>query len=99
MKDKLKVKIARLKEIKDYDDLDTSSMVDTSKPVKFEDLDLKLSETPPTQVISIRLPSELLNEMKAFASQRDIPYQALIKLFLSKSVEEMKKQARKRSIR
>ena len=81
------------REIKVYDRVDTSSFVDKAKPLTFESLDLKLPETPPTQVISIRLPSELVNEIKAIGSQRDIPYQALIKLFLAESVKDMKKRA------
>lgn len=81
------------KEIEDYDQNDTSAMVDTSKALKFEDLGLKLPETPPTQVISIRLPSELLNEIKATGSQKDIPYQALIKLWLAESLQRLKKRA------
>jgi len=35
----------------------------------------------------------LLNEIRAFASQRDIPYQAAIKLFLSESLERRKGRA------
>lgn len=80
-------------EITDYDTQDTSTMIRASEALSFEDLGLKLPETPPTQVVSIRLPSQLLNELKALASQRDIPYQALIKLFLSESVEKMKKKS------
>jgi len=37
-------------------------------------------------VVSIRLPSELLNQIKAAASARDVPYQALIKLLLAESL-------------
>jgi len=79
--------------INDYDATDTAGMIDSSKPLKFEDLGLKLPDVPPTQVISIRLPSRLLNELKAISSQRDIPYQALIKLFLSESVTRFKKKS------
>jgi len=78
-------------EIKDYDAIDTSGMIDTSKPLKFEDIGLRLPDVPPTQVISIRLPSALINELRAISSQADIPYQALIKLLLSGSVSKFKK--------
>ena len=78
-----------------YDKYDTSGFIDTAKPLRFEALGLKLPVTPPTQVVSIRLPSALLNDIKAIGSQRDIPYQALIKFFLSNSVVEMKKSLRK----
>ena len=83
----------RRKEIRDYDDHDTSGMVDPGRPLRFEDLGLKLPKVPATQVVSIRLPSALLNEIKAFASQRDVPYQSLIKLFLSESLERRKRAA------
>ncbi len=93
MKQKLKSKTRAPKEIKVYDSTDTSFSVDSTKPLKFEDLGLKLPQTPPTQVVSIRLPSELLNEIKAIGSQKDVPYQALIKLFLSESVAQIKKKS------
>jgi hypothetical protein len=73
-------------EIRDYDSRDTSTMIDPDAPLSFEDLGLELPKPPPTQVVSIRLPSELLNQLKAFASARDIPYQALIKLLLAESL-------------
>jgi len=46
-------------------------------------LGLKLPATPPTQVVSIRLPTALLNEIRAKASAQDVPYQALIKTLLA----------------
>ncbi len=82
----------RAREIRDYDATDTTALIDESKLLKFEDHGLKLPEVPPTQVVSIRLPSNLLNELKALSSERDIPYQALIKLFLSQSVSRFKKR-------
>jgi predicted DNA binding CopG/RHH family protein len=81
-----------LRVIADYDVADTSDMIDRSKPLKYEDIGLKLPEVPPTQVISIRLPSTLLNNLRAISSETDIPYQALIKLFLSDSVAKFKKK-------
>jgi CopG antitoxin of type II toxin-antitoxin system len=80
-------------EIRDYDVADTSTMIDSSRPLKFEDLGLRLPDIPPTQVISIRLPSRLLNELRAISSERDIPYQALIKLLLSESVSHYKRRS------
>jgi predicted DNA binding CopG/RHH family protein len=82
-----------MKEIRDYDDQDTSTMIDRRRALTFADLGLQLPKVPPTQVISIRLPSALLNDIKAFASARDIPYQALIKLLLSESLERRKRRA------
>ena len=83
----------KTKEIKVYDQFDTTNLIDPKKPLRLKDLGLELPPPPPTQVISIRLPSELLNEIKAIGSQRDIPYQALVKLFLSEAVSKMKKRA------
>jgi predicted DNA binding CopG/RHH family protein len=82
-----------LKEIKDYDDFDVSQMIDPSKPMSFESLGLKLPDTPPTQVISIRLPTALINEIKALGSLEDVPYQALIKLMLAEGIKKKKKRA------
>lgn len=61
-------------------------MIDPARPLTFGDLALELPKAPPTQVVSIRLPSVLLNELKALASARDIPYQALIKILLAESL-------------
>lgn len=74
--------------IDDYDGQDTTTMIDVSRPLRFSDLGVKLPESPPTQVISIRLPTMLLNQIKAIGSQQDVPYQALIKLFLVKAVQK-----------
>jgi hypothetical protein len=82
-----------LRSIGDYDAVDTSGMIDPSKPLKFEDLGLRLPDVPPTQVVSIRLPSALLNELKAISSETDIPYQALIKLILSRSVSKFRRRS------
>jgi hypothetical protein len=83
----------RSEEVHDYDSLDTTGMIDSSKPLRLEDLGLTLPPVPPTQVVSIRLPSALLNQIKALGSERDVPYQSLIKLFLAESVTRMKKTA------
>ena len=78
--------------VADYDLNETASMVDPKQPLTFQDLGLKLPVTPPTQVVSIRLPSELLNELRAIGSAQDVPYQALIKLLLAQGVSEIKKK-------
>lgn len=85
-------KSSKLKEILDYDDIETTNLIDSRKPLSLSDLGLKLPAQKPTQVISIRLPSELINALRAIGSQNDIPYQALIKLSLSKSVAEWDKE-------
>jgi len=84
---------SRLEEIRDYDDRDTSTFIDPAKPLTFTDLGVALPKAPPTQVVSIRLPSTLLNELKAFASARDVPYQALIKLMLAEALARRNRRA------
>lgn len=82
----MKKKFKKATEIRDYDVLDTSVMIDPDKRLTFEDIGLELPPTPPTQVISIRLPTELLNELKARGSRDDVPYQVLIKLLLAQGL-------------
>lgn len=43
---------------------------------------------PSTKAISIRLPESLIERLKILANKRDIPYQSLLKIFLSKKVEK-----------
>jgi len=89
-----KNKSSRSQEITDYDRDDTSSFVDAEKPLQFAEIGIQLPANPPTQVVSIRLPSELLNELRALGSQQDVPYQALIKIFLAEAVaQKVKKRA------
>jgi predicted DNA binding CopG/RHH family protein len=39
-----------------------------------------------TRTISLRLPESMLDELKALANQRDIPYQSLLKVFLAERI-------------
>ena len=41
---------------------------------------------PSTKTISARLPQALLEELKALANERDVPYQSLLKIFLAERV-------------
>ena len=43
---------------------------------------------PSSKTISLRLPEHILNEIKMIARKRDIPYQSLIKMFLSDRLKE-----------
>ena len=45
---------------------------------------------PSTESISLRLPSYLLARIKEIANKKDVPYQSLMKIFLSEKVEESK---------
>ncbi len=47
---------------------------------------------PSTETISLRLPENLLNEIKILAHREDIPYQSLMKILLSKGVNSIRNQ-------
>ncbi len=76
------------REITDYDEHDTTSFIDKSHPLKLHDLGFKLPKEGPTKVLSIRLPTDLYNKLKAYSTNMDMPYQAYIKYLLSKGVED-----------
>jgi predicted DNA binding CopG/RHH family protein len=42
---------------------------------------------PTTRSISIRLPQAMVDELKLLANKRDVPYQSLLKVFLSERIE------------
>ncbi|TAK07753.1 hypothetical protein EPO44_03615, partial [bacterium] len=42
----------------------------------------------PVKSISLRLPREMLNELKVLANKKDIPYQSLIKVYLAEKIKE-----------
>jgi len=41
---------------------------------------------PSTKTISVRLPESMLEELKILANKRDVPYQSLLKIFLSERI-------------
>ncbi len=41
---------------------------------------------PSTKTISLRLPEEMIDDLKVLANKRDIPYQSLLKIFLSERI-------------
>ncbi len=43
---------------------------------------------PTTESISIRVPKYLLARIKSIANSKDVPYQSLIKVFLSERVQQ-----------
>lgn len=43
---------------------------------------------PSTQTISLRLPEDLLEELKILANKRDVPYQSLIKILLRQKIDD-----------
>jgi predicted DNA binding CopG/RHH family protein len=42
---------------------------------------------PSTKTISIRLPESMIEELKLLANKRDVPYQSLLKIFLSERID------------
>jgi predicted DNA binding CopG/RHH family protein len=70
---------------------DSADFIDWSKAKRARFPDLK----PSTRTISLRLPQMLIDELKILAHKRDIPYQSLLKSFLTERVrEELSPRAR-----
>ena len=49
---------------------------------------------PSLRTISLRLPEMMIEELKLLANKMDVPYQTLIKIYLSERVREELKSAR-----
>lgn len=62
---------------------DSSAHVDWSKAERVRLPNLKPSSTS----ISLRLPNALLERIKVAANKRDVPYQSLIKTWLSEKID------------
>jgi predicted DNA binding CopG/RHH family protein len=66
-----------------WDEHDSSDYIDWSKAEKAVFPNLKLS----TESISLRLPTPLLAHIKELANEKDVPYQSLMKVYLSDRVK------------
>ena len=62
---------------------DSTEFVDWSKARRGVFPNLK----PSTKTISLRLPESMLEELKLLANKKDVPYQSLVKVFLSERIE------------
>ena len=62
---------------------DSTDFVDWSKSERTVFPNLK----PTTESISLRLPSPLLARLKELANERDVPYQSLLKVYLSERID------------
>lgn len=62
---------------------DSANRIDWSKAERARFPNLK----PSTKAISLRLPADLLERIKAAANKRDVPYQSLIKVWLAEKVD------------
>ena len=65
-----------------WEENDSSGYLDWPKAKKLAVPDLR----PSTTAISIRLPDALLHRIKMTAHKRDIPYQSLIKIWLTEKI-------------
>jgi predicted DNA binding CopG/RHH family protein len=63
---------------------DSAEYIDWSKAKKVQFPNLKAS----TQSISLRLPVSLLDSIRVEANKRDVPYQSLIKVWLSEKLQK-----------
>ncbi len=71
------------KERKFWESHDSTDYVDWSRAERAIFPNLK----PSTTAISLRLPVSLLDQIKIAANKRDMPYQSLIKAWLSEQVD------------
>jgi predicted DNA binding CopG/RHH family protein len=63
---------------------DSSDYLDWSKARRITFSNLK----PSTKTISIRFPEPMLEELKLLAHKREVPYQSLLKIFLSERIDQ-----------
>ena len=63
---------------------DSSDYIDWSKARRTVLPNIK----PSLKTISLRLPELMLEELKLLAHKRDVPYQSLIKIFISERLAE-----------
>lgn len=70
---------------------DSTDYVDWSQARKTVFPNLK----PTTESISLRLPSPLLARLKELANEQDVPYQSLMKVYLSDRVKQELKTTKK----
>jgi predicted DNA binding CopG/RHH family protein len=66
-----------------WEKADSTAHMDWSKAKRVSFPNLK----PSTRSISLRLPEGLLEQIKIAANKRDVPYQSLIKVWLSEKIQ------------
>jgi len=67
-----------------WDSVDSTEYFEFNRKNKILFPNLKFS----TESISIRLPKSLLDSIKVIANKKDVPYQSLIKIYLSDRVSK-----------
>jgi len=63
---------------------ESTEYIDWSESAKMVLPNLK----PSTKKISLRLPEIMIEELKVLANKRDIPYQSLLKIYLSEKIHQ-----------
>ena len=63
---------------------DSADYVDWTKAKRVVFPNLK----PSTKTISLRLPESTIASLKVLANKRDVPYQSLLKVFLTEKIDE-----------
>jgi len=81
-------------EVHVYDNHDTTVYIDPKRKMKLNDLGFELPKDAPTKVLSLRVPTALLNSIKAYAGEHDVPYSAMIKMLLVEGIELKLKRRR-----
>jgi len=69
---------------------DSTEYMDWSRAARVSFPNLK----PSTRTISLRLPAWLLDELKVLANKQDVPYQSLLKMYLSERIAQERKKNR-----
>ncbi|MDB4912648.1 MAG: hypothetical protein JWM95_292 [Gemmatimonadetes bacterium] len=72
---------------------DSTEYVDWSAATVMQFPNLRPSST----AISVRLPDTLLTELKLLANERDVPYQSLLKVYLTDRVQAERRRQRRRA--
>ena len=67
-----------------WDSHDSTDYIDWSRAKRARFPNLK----PSTTTISLRLPQDMLEELKILATKRDVPYQSYIKVMLDRGIRE-----------
>lgn len=82
MKKKIPIFKSEVEERRFWQNHDSSEYIDWNEA---EDVVLPRLK-PSTRKISIRLPESMIEELKVLANKRDVPYQSLLKIFLSERI-------------
>ena len=78
-----------------WSEADSTEYIDWSKARLVTFPNLKFS----TQTISIRMPKAMLDELKVLANSKDVPYQSLMKVYLSERLQQERAAAASRATR